>query len=240
MEVWYGGIFDLFKSEKKSDKVELLSVISGELQDISKVPDPVFSGEIMGPGFTIEPNDNKIFSPVDGVIKQVAEDKHAVTLEADNGAQILIHIGVDTVNLKGKGFINNLKVEQKVKVGDLLIIFDMHYIEENAPSKKIVVILLNHEKYCLNLDLASFNQKITAKETLNISIQKGLTDKKKIDSPVVTKEDSHQRSVFINHKTGIHARPAALIQNKAKEHEGDVTPLPLKTKVPVPNLYWTF
>ena len=138
------GIFDIFKKSKKEDKKGIVSLTNGELLDITKVPDEVFS-KMMGDGFAIKSNDGVIVSPVDGKIGVVFETKHAIIIESTEGKEILIHLGIDTVNLKGEGFEVFVNVGDEVKAGDRLVKMDVEFIEANAKSSISPVIFTNLE-----------------------------------------------------------------------------------------------
>ena len=144
------GIFDIFKKSKKEvavkeDKKGIISLTNGELLDITKVPDEVFSTKMMGDGFAIKSNDGIIVSPVDGKIGVVFETKHAIIIESTEGKEILIHLGIDTVNLKGEGFEVFVNVGDEVKAGDKLVKMDVEFIEANAKSSISPVIFTNLE-----------------------------------------------------------------------------------------------
>lgn len=139
------GIFDIFKKSKKEDKKGIVSLTNGELLDITKVPDEVFSTKMMGDGFAIKSNDGVIVSPVDGKIGVVFETKHAIIIESTEGKEILIHLGIDTVNLKGEGFEVFVNVGDEVKAGDKLVKMDVEFIEANAKSSISPVIFTNLE-----------------------------------------------------------------------------------------------
>lgn len=144
------GIFDIFKKSKKEvatkeDKKGIVSLTNGELLDITKVPDEVFSTKMMGDGFAIKSNDGVIVSPVDGKIGVVFETKHAIIIESTEGKEILIHLGIDTVNLKGEGFEVFVNVGDEVKAGDRLVKMDVEFIEANAKSSISPVIFTNLE-----------------------------------------------------------------------------------------------
>lgn len=144
------GIFDIFKKTKneetvKVDKKGIVALTNGELLDIAKVPDEVFSTKMMGDGFAIKSNDGIIVSPVDGKIGVVFETKHAIIIESTEGKEILIHLGIDTVNLKGEGFEVFVNVGDEVKAGDKLVKMDLPFIEANAKSSISPVIFTNLE-----------------------------------------------------------------------------------------------
>lgn len=138
------GLFDFFKKDNgDKNSLKIVSPTNGELLELSSVPDEVFSQKMMGDGFAIKSNDGIIVSPVDGVIEMIFETKHAVGLKTESGLEILIHLGIDTVNLKGKGFEVFVKEKQKVNAGEKLINMDLEYIKSNAPSDISPIIFTN-------------------------------------------------------------------------------------------------
>lgn len=125
----------------------LVAPVSGELKPLSECPDPVFSSETLGKGVVIEPTEGKIYAPCDGVVENLADTLHAVGLTADSGAEILIHIGMDTVGLNGKGFTPHCKTGDKVKAGQLLLEFDMDFIKSQGLPVATPVIITNSDDY---------------------------------------------------------------------------------------------
>lgn len=93
----------IFRKRRKATPLTIAAPVSGEIIDIADVPDPVFAGKHMGPGFAVAPVSGDFTSPIDGLVMLVAPTLHAVSLRADNGAEVLVHVGVDTVELKGEG-----------------------------------------------------------------------------------------------------------------------------------------
>lgn len=120
-----------------------VSPIKGKIMPITEVPDQVFSGKMMGDGFAIEPEDGNIVSPVNGKVLNVFPTKHAIGLEADNGMEILIHIGIDTVGLKGEGFTAKISEGDQVKQGQALMEVDLDYVKANAPSVITPIVFTN-------------------------------------------------------------------------------------------------
>jgi PTS system glucose-specific IIC component len=123
--------------------VDIASPAEGEIVDISEVPDEAFAGRMVGDGFAIIPASNAIYSPVDGEVAVLIHTNHAVGLKSEEGLEVLIHIGIDTVELKGEGFTPNIKTGDKVNKGDLLITFDREFIEKKAKSMMIPVVVTN-------------------------------------------------------------------------------------------------
>ncbi|MGI2329212.1 N-acetylglucosamine-specific PTS transporter subunit IIBC [Planococcus sp. YIM B11945] len=117
--------------------------VDGKIIPLNEVPDEVFAQGMMGQGFGIVPSGNVVCSPVDGKIVSIFPTKHAIGLETDTGVEVLIHIGLDTVNLKGEGFELLVEDGQLVQRGDALVNIDLAYIEANAPSTVTPVIFTN-------------------------------------------------------------------------------------------------
>ena len=133
----------MFFKKKEKEMKKLLAPVSGKLIAIEKVNDPVFAQKMMGDGFAMKTSDGIIVSPVEGTIVTVFPTKHAVTINSVDGREVLIHLGVDTVSLKGEGFETFVEENQKVKVGDKLVKMDVEFIEKNAKSSMPIVVFTN-------------------------------------------------------------------------------------------------
>ncbi|AWK49801.1 PTS glucose transporter subunit IIA [Clostridium beijerinckii] len=120
--------------EKVINTIILNSPLTGVAKDLSEAPDAAFANKMMGDGVVVIPTDGTVVAPADGEISFVFPSKHAVGLTTINGLELLIHIGIDTVNLDGKGFETFVKDGDKVKMGDKLLSFDLEFIKANAPS----------------------------------------------------------------------------------------------------------
>ena len=124
---------------------EIISLVNGELLDISQVPDEVFSTKLMGDGFAIKSNDGDIYAPVGGTVEVIFPTKHAIIIKSTAGREVLIHLGIETVKLEGKGFDMFVEVGQTVKAGDKLVKMDLDYIEKNATSTISPIVFTNLE-----------------------------------------------------------------------------------------------
>ncbi|WP_067730213.1 PTS sugar transporter subunit IIA [Oceanobacillus damuensis] len=129
------------KKNKESDK--FIAPMTGELIPITEVPDEVFSGKMMGDGFAIVPKEGTVFSPIDGKIVNIFPTSHAIGLESNLGREILIHIGIDTVELKGNGFEPLVKENDEVKAGQPLMKVDLEYVGNNATSTITPIVFTN-------------------------------------------------------------------------------------------------
>lgn len=138
------GIFSkLFK-----DNADILtSPAAGRTIDISEVPDPTFAEGILGQGIAIIPSGDTVYSPCDGTIDLMFDTGHAVNLISDKGAEILIHIGLETVSLKGRHFRTFMNTGDKVKKGDKLIEFDRQAIADEGFNTVIPVVICNSDAY---------------------------------------------------------------------------------------------
>ena len=133
-------------SAPAGDKV-ICSPMEGEIRVLTEIEDPVFSSEALGKGCAIEPSKGEVVAPFDGVIEQVAETKHAVGMTGDNGLEILIHVGMDTVELNGKGYEPKVKVGDKVKKGQLLLKFDMASISAAGYKLTTPIVVTNTDDF---------------------------------------------------------------------------------------------
>lgn len=138
------SFLNIFKKNKK--ELEILSPVNGQILNIENVPDEVFSTKMMGDGFAVQSNDGLVVSPVDAEVQLVFDTKHAIGLKTSEGLEVLIHFGVDTVNLGGEGFEVFVKAGDKIKAGDKLMQVNLEYIKANAKSDISPVIFTNLEK----------------------------------------------------------------------------------------------
>lgn len=158
---------NLFKKDNKSSKSEnvvLLNPVDGEVVNLEKVPDEVFSQKMLGDGFAVMPSGGKIYAPIGGEIKVLFPTLHAISIESKEGLEILIHIGIDTVELDGKGFEAHIKLGDHVKAGDLLMSFDKNIIEDSGKDTITPIIITNMDKVeSLNIDygIKKANEKIS-------------------------------------------------------------------------------
>ncbi len=143
VQIIYGPNVTVIKSnleEYMSRKEIICSPLDGVVRSISEATDEGFASKAMGDGVVIIPTGENVYAPTDGEISFVFETKHAIGFKTKNGDSLLIHIGIDTVKLGGKGFEVFVKEGQTVKKGDLLMKIDLNYIKENAPSTETPVV----------------------------------------------------------------------------------------------------
>lgn len=135
------------KAADSSAPVTITSPLAGEVKELNQATDPVFAQGLMGRGVVIVPSQGELVSPVNGRVTVFFPTKHAIGILSDEGVEILIHIGMDTVNLEGKGFEGYVSQGDKVKVGDKLISFDIDMIKKAGYVTETPVIITNSDKY---------------------------------------------------------------------------------------------
>lgn len=153
----------LFKKKEAMDN-NLYAPIEGEYIELEKIPDKVFASGMIGTGCGIVPKGEKVTAPVNGEIIMVADTKHAIGIKSEMGAEILLHIGLETVAMNGEGFEVLVKVGDKIKVGQDLLRFDLKKIEEKADSEISAFLISNSDEF----------------EKININVEKNYEKKEKI------------------------------------------------------------
>ncbi|KRG08351.1 glucose-specific PTS transporter subunit IIBC [Staphylococcus sp. NAM3COL9] len=133
------------------NEVEIYSPGKGQIIPLSEVPDQVFAQKMMGDGVGFVPEDGEIVAPFDGTVKTIFPTKHAIGIESDEGVELLIHIGIDTVKLDGAGFESMVSTGDTIKKGQILMQVDLDYIKANAPSIVTPLILTNLENRTLEI-----------------------------------------------------------------------------------------
>ncbi len=197
-------------------KVVLKAPLSGPLVPIERVPDPVFAQKMVGDGISIDPLDQCLRAPCTGEVVQVHSAGHAVTVATDGAIEVMMHIGLDTVDLKGEGFVPKVNIGDKVVVGDSLIEFDADYIATHARSLLTQVVITNSDR------VAKFEPRsgaVTAGEDviLELTLAGELEGEAAQAGKALTSE-----AIVIPNPTGLHARPAAVLANVAKKFQADI------------------
>ena len=130
-----------------AESAEVVSPLAGQVKPLSQATDPVFSSGVMGQGVVIEPSQGELVSPVNGTVTVLFPTKHAVGIVSEEGVEMLMHIGMDTVSLDGKGFVAHVEQGDKVVVGQQLISFDMDVIKEAGLVAETPVIVTNQDDF---------------------------------------------------------------------------------------------
>lgn len=138
-------MFGFFKKRNNEEKKvpQLVAAVNGKVVPLSEVPDPVFAQKMAGDGVAIEPTGNLVVAPADGELSLVFNTKHAFAITLDNGIELLVHIGVDTVSLNGEGFEQLAEQGTKVKAGTPIIKIDREFIQSKGFSLMTPILITN-------------------------------------------------------------------------------------------------
>jgi phosphocarrier protein FPr len=194
----------------------LLAPLSGIVVPLDQVPDPAFARRLAGDGLALEPLDQRLVAPCDARVLHVHRAGHALTLAA-SGLEILIHVGLDTVKLNGKGFDPRVKTGDEVRAGDLLLRFDADYIATHARSLITPVIVTNMERVEA---LQGCSGRVTAGRDAIIHLRVGAGGP---EAPMPSPgERVESAPIVIASETGLHARPAAAVAAAARRFTSDL------------------
>lgn len=149
--------------EVLNKRIEIKAPLTGTVVNLKEVEDEAFSSEAMGKGIAIKPISGEVLSPINGKVEMLFETKHAIGLRSNDGVEILIHIGLDTVKLEGKYFKSHIKSGDKINVGDKLVTFDIDALEKEGYDIITPVIITNSNDY---LDIVETDEKNATKDTI--------------------------------------------------------------------------
>ncbi len=191
----------------------------GWIGSLAEAPDAVFANRVMGDGLLLDPTEGKLWAPCAGEILSVARTKHAITLWAQGGAEILMHVGIDTVALDGDGFVVHAKEGQKVEAGDLLLSFDLEILAARAKSLLTPIIVMNGDEYEI---INRCNEGVVTTGDLLMELR---TLPKPGDNSPASEERAQTvaRATTIPLAHGIHARPAARLVEITKKFKAKIT-----------------
>ena len=149
--------------KKKEEPFKLVACVDGTCMNIEEVKDEVFSKRMMGDGFAIVPRSNTVVSPINGSVEVAFHTGHAFGLKTTNGVEVLVHIGIDTVNLNGEGFKTLVKQGSKVKAGQSLVELNLDLIKEKGYDPTIMIIFTAGYDQPINLE---YNQEVSLNQIL--------------------------------------------------------------------------
>ena len=192
-----------------SPQVELLAPLSGVLMALDNVPDPVFASRLIGDGLCIDPTSQVLCAPLAGVVSNLQHTGHAISITAADGVQVLLHIGLDTVNLGGKGFTALVEEGQQVTAGQALIEFDADYIALHARSLLTLMLVVSGEPFVAPSAGSVLVE--TGQPLLRLQLQQA-----RAQAEVQTGSAQHSQPQLLPNPNGLHARPAAVLAQAAK------------------------
>ena len=204
--------------------ITLAAPLAGWAMPLSEVPDPAFAQGLVGTGMAIDPTVNELRSPCDGIVLSIHRARHACTVRTASGAEVLLHLGVDTVGLNGEGFTAHVRDGQSVKTGDRLISFDMDLVGSRAQSLVSMMVVVNDgytvDGQSVDREIATGDAAMTVHggSGANAGLPTAATGSETTDS-----EELGERSVVLPIANGLHARPAAALVAATKAYPGTVT-----------------
>ena len=175
----------------------ILAPLTGKAVPLSEVPDPVFSEKVLGDGVAIIPADGKIVSPVDGEISTVAETSHAYGFTSENGQEVLVHVGLETVSLNGECFKVYGKAGDKVKAGDLVAEVDLEYLKEKDINP-ITPVLICSDTEGKELQYIEGDVKAGESEVLVLAEKSGKAEEEKVSGNAADKPETKEKKKKFN------------------------------------------
>lgn len=205
--------------QSAADDITLVAPLTGAVVPLADVPDPVFSEGLFGDGIGIDPLDGRLVAPCDGIVMHLARTGHAVTLQTAEGAQVLVHIGIDTLALHGKGFTPKVAQGTHVRRGDLLIEFDLEFVARVARSLISVVAIANSDAFEVVARASAGNVEAGVSRLLVLRLRAGAEPPAGDASPVETEA---RKNLTLMHAGGLHARPAARAREAVRAFDARV------------------
>lgn len=210
------------KKEGKPCQLSLIAPLSGTLLSIEESPDPVFAGRLIGDGVAINPSDSVVLAPCAGTVSQLHDSKHAVAIKTGDEVEILIHVGIDTVMLRGEGFETFVKIGDKVETGQKLLSFDAERVGSKAASLQTAVMVTTGETGHILNPRAEVTAGKEAVYVIGGEPEKAMSTESKYssqDAVTLTEE------IIVKNPLGLHARPAAQLIQIVRRFSSEVTVL---------------
>ena len=196
----------------------LTAPVSGVIVPLSAVPDPAFADKLVGDGIAIDPVTDRILAPCSGVVLQVHTAGHAVTIRAEGGIEVLIHVGLDTVMLKGRGFTPHAQPGDVVRTGDPLLSFDADLVATQARSLLTEMVVTTMEGVTLRMPQSGM---VTAGRDVVLEVRHPVAAPDAASMPAGA-DTVASEPVIISNPTGLHARPAAVIAARARQFKSGI------------------
>lgn len=201
------------------ESLTLFAPLSGPIVSLDAVPDRVFAERMVGDGISIDPVSQTLLAPCDATVAQIHASRHAVALTSEAGVELLIHIGLETVNLNGEGFKARVRVGDKVKAGQPLIDFDADHILKSAYNPLTQMVITGGSPSVIARRASGLAR---AGETALLTLRLGASPAKGALPTGGAASEERAETVTVPNANGLHARPAAVIAAAAKEFAGEV------------------
>jgi multiphosphoryl transfer protein len=200
-----------------TSQLKILSPLSGQTWPLERVPDPVFAQKLVGDGVSIDPTDAVLLAACDGEVVALPATGHAVTLRTREGIEVLMHVGIDTVTMKGEGFYPRVKPGDRVHAGDPLITFDLDFLATHARSLLTQIVITNSDRV---VSCERADGRVSAGKDTLLTVTVKSDD---VAPPETGTTTVASAAVVIPNATGLHARPAAVVANLAKSFASTIT-----------------
>jgi phosphoenolpyruvate-protein phosphotransferase len=202
-------------------RLDLKAPLTGVLVPIEQVPDPVFAQKMVGEGVSIDPLSDRLLAPCDGEVAHLHPAAHAVTIRTLGDLEVLLHIGLDTLKMRGEGFDAKVKVGDQVRTGDELISFDLDKVATSAKSLLTQMVITNSD---LITSLTPRTGLVTAgtDDVAEVTLSGGEGEGTAEGAPAPAGRAVTSDAVIIPNPEGLHARPAAVLANLAQKYESDI------------------
>jgi phosphoenolpyruvate-protein phosphotransferase len=197
-------------------ELKLIAPMDGVIFPLEEIPDPVFSQKMVGDGISIDPTGEILHAPCDGTVSQIHRAGHAVTLTTADGLELMMHIGLDTVMLKGQGFTPLVSGGQAVACGDPLIEFDAEFLATHAKSLLTQVLVTNIERVS---EIRAESGYVHGGKDLLLTLE---LSEGHVDTDTTAGEKVASEAIIVANTTGLHARPAAVLANLAKKYQSRI------------------
>jgi multiphosphoryl transfer protein len=205
-------------------RLDLKAPLTGVLVPIEQVPDPVFAQKMVGEGVSIDPLSDRLLAPCDGEVSHVHPASHAVTIRTLGHLEVLLHIGLDTLKMRGEGFDAKVKIGDQVRTGDELISFDLDKVATSAKSLLTQMVITNPDlltSFTPRTGLVTAGADDAAEVTFGDGEREGAAEGAP-GAPAPAGRTVTSDAVIIPNPEGLHARPAAVLANLAQKYESDV------------------
>lgn len=196
--------------------LEIVAPLSGVLKSIEASEDPVFAGRVVGDGVLIEPTSNLLVAPFAGTITQLHKAGHAIAIKSADGIEVLMHIGIDTVTLAGKGFASQVALQDAVQPGQPLIRFDLEAIHSAGLSSQTAILVTTGQTVTPPMDEPSVNAGVDIATRVTSTDTEASSDEPKTNQATLTAD------VIVPNPQGFHARPAAQLVQVVKQFQSSV------------------
>jgi multiphosphoryl transfer protein len=204
---------------ESEDELVVLAPLSGLRLPLARVPDPVFAQGMVGEGVAIDPTSDTVLAPVDGEVVQLHAARHALTLRSPEGVEVLVHVGIDSVRLRGEGFVALVELGQSVRAGEPLLRIDLDRVAREARALLTVVVVLPHPRLRA---VEVLRGAVEAGRSALLRLRLAPADLAADTAPAALAQTRCSAPLRLPNPAGLHARPAAVLAARAREYHAEI------------------